>query len=61
MNIKKITQIAQEINANEDSPQFIEARGWKFNQLVKGSKIYGWLTDTEADTLKVALLLSAKS
>ena len=50
MNIKRIAQIAQEINANEDSPQFTKARGWKFNRLVKGSKIYGWLTDTEEDT-----------
>ena len=36
MNIKRIAQITEEINANGDSPQFIEARGWKFNRFTGG-------------------------
>jgi len=60
MNIKKITQIAEQINANEDSPRFIKSRGWKFNKLIKGNEVYGWLTQAEADMLKLAFSLSGK-
>jgi len=38
----------------------IKSRGWKFNKLIKGNEVYGWLTQAEADMLKLAFSLSGK-
>ena len=51
MNIKKLNRIAKEIKANKDKPAIVEVRGWKYNRMVQGVKIYGWVTERESASL----------
>tara|TARA_A100001037_G_C15018937_1_gene575388 strand:- start:836 stop:1009 length:174 start_codon:yes stop_codon:yes gene_type:complete len=51
MNIKKLNRIAKEIKANKDNPTIVEVRGWKYNRMIQGAKIYGWVTERESVSL----------
>lgn len=51
MNIKKLNRITKEVKANNDVPVILQTRGWKYNQIIQGAKIYGWVTENEATSL----------
>jgi uncharacterized protein YgiM (DUF1202 family) len=51
MNIKKLNRITKEVKVNNDVPVILQTRGWKYNQIIQGAKIYGWVTENEATSL----------